>query len=87
MSGADPVGSFIVETVALSPAFKYIGKGLKFLGNKAYDAYKLNKAIGSKFNKSKLGKMISRGTESRVYDGGDGYVYKVYGKNIKNSTK
>lgn len=87
MSGADPIGSFAVETVALNPAFKYIGKGVKFLGKKAYDQYKLNKAIGPKFDKSKLGRMIGRGVEQRVYDGGNGIVYKVYGRANKNSTK
>lgn len=87
MSGSDPIGSFAIETISLNPAFKYIGKGVKFLGKKAYDSYKLNKTIGPKFDKSKLERMIGRGAEQRVYDGGDGSVYKVYGRANKNSTK
>ena len=87
ISGTDPIGSFAIETIAFAPVFKYIGKGVKFLGKKAYDYYKLNKAIGHKFNKNKLGRMIGRGVEQRVYDGGDGSVYKVYGRANKNATK
>jgi hypothetical protein len=30
--------------------------------------------------------MIGRGAEQRVYDGGNGYVYKVYGRDVPNST-
>jgi hypothetical protein len=44
------------------------------------------KAVETEFDRSKLGRMIGRGKEQRVYDSGDGYVYKVYGKNAPNST-
>ena len=74
MSGADPVGEFVVGGIGLGGIFN----GLTSLGKAGYNVYKLNKAIGPKFDRSKLGRMIGRGKEQRVYDGGDGSVYKVW---------
>jgi hypothetical protein len=57
MSGADPVGEFVVEGIGLGKAIN----GLTRLGKAVYNAYKASKATGTKLGKTLLSNSPKKG--------------------------
>ena len=73
MSGRDPLLGFAFDMYTGGKGIQSVGKAIKHYTPKV-------KLLASKTNVNKLGSYLGEGGEQTVYDSGEGYVYKVFGK-------